>query len=128
MSTAWRARREPDFCWRTPISTLLCRRPKVKKLTEGQLAPVDSQERLLAGLLGIGALISLASLAFAWASNGSLFTGYYCASRCRVEWIVVRSLRRRGRVVVRLHRLAGGGDADCNGALGPFRPPAGSNV
>ena len=45
-------------------------------MTEGQVAPVDSQERLLAGLLGIGALISLASLAFAWASNGSLFTGY----------------------------------------------------
>ncbi|MEC8502606.1 MAG: ABC transporter permease subunit, partial [Actinomycetota bacterium] len=77
MSTAWRARREPELLLENPdFNPSLSSTQSEEEMTEGQVAPVDSQERLLAGLLGIGALISLASLAFAWASNGSLFTGY----------------------------------------------------
>ena len=77
MSTAWRARREPELLLENPdFNPSLSSAQSEEELTEGQIAPVDSRERLLAGLLGIGALISLASLAFAWASNGSLFTGY----------------------------------------------------
>ncbi|MEC7383452.1 MAG: ABC transporter permease subunit, partial [Actinomycetota bacterium] len=77
MSTAWRARREPELLLENPdFNPSLSSTQSEEEMTEGQVAPVDSQERLLAGLLGIGALISLASLVFAWASNGSLFTGY----------------------------------------------------
>ena len=77
MSTAWRARREPELLLENPdFNPSLSSTQSEEEMTEGQVAPVDSRERLLAGLLGIGALISLASLAFAWASNGSLFTGY----------------------------------------------------
>ena len=77
MSTAWRARREPELLLENPdFNPSLSSTQSEEEVTEGQVAPVDSQERLLAGLVGVGALISLASLAFAWASNGSLFTGY----------------------------------------------------
>ena len=77
MSTAWRARREPELLLENPdFNPSLSSAQSEEELTEGQVAPVDSRERSLAGLLGVGALISLSSLAFAWASNGSLFTGY----------------------------------------------------
>ena len=77
MSTAWRARREPELLLENPdFNPALSSTQSEEEITEGQVAPVDSRERLLAGLVGVGALISLASLAFAWASNGSLFTGY----------------------------------------------------
>ena len=77
MSTAWRARREPELLLENPdFNPSLSSAQSQEEVTEGEVAPVDSRERLLAGLFGVGALISLASLAFAWASNGSLFTGY----------------------------------------------------
>lgn len=77
MSTAWRARREPELLLENPdFNPTLLSAQSEEEVTEGQVAPVDSRERSLAGLFGVGALISLASLAFAWASNGSLFTGY----------------------------------------------------
>lgn len=77
MTTAWRARREPELLLENPdFNPTLSTSTGDEEVSEGQVAPLASQERLFAGLMAIGALVSLVSLTLPWASNGSLFTGY----------------------------------------------------
>lgn len=77
MTTAWRARREPELLLENPdFNPSLATSNGDEEVAEGQVAPLGSRERLLAGLMGLGAVVSLLSLAMPWASNGSLFTGY----------------------------------------------------
>lgn len=77
MTTAWRARREPELLLENPdFNPALSSSMTEDEVAEGQVAPLNSRERLLAGLMGIGAVVALLSLTLPWASNGSLFTGY----------------------------------------------------
>lgn len=77
MTTAWRARRDPELLLENPdFNPALSGSNAEEDTSEGQVAPLGSRERLLAGLMGLGAVVSLLSLALPWASNGSLFTGY----------------------------------------------------
>ncbi len=77
MSTAWKARREPELLLENPdFNPSLASSTNEEEVAEGHVAPLGSRERLLAGTVALGAVVSLLSLVLPWASNGSLFTGY----------------------------------------------------
>ena len=77
MSTAWKARREPELLLENPdFNPSLTSSANEEEVAEGHVAPLGSRERLLAGAVALGAVVSLLSLVLPWASNGSLFTGY----------------------------------------------------
>jgi len=77
MSTAWKARREPELLLENPdFNPSLASSTNEEEVAEGHVAPLGSRERLLAGMVALGAVVSLLSLVLPWASNGSLFTGY----------------------------------------------------
>ena len=77
MSTAWKARREPELLLENPdFNPSLALSTNEEEVAEGHVAPLGSRERLLAGTVALGAVVSLLSLVLPWASNGSLFTGY----------------------------------------------------
>ncbi|MGA1572169.1 MAG: ABC transporter permease [Ilumatobacteraceae bacterium] len=77
MSTAWKARREPELLLENPdFNPSLTSSANEEEVAEGHVAPLGSRERLLAGAVALGGVVSLLSLVLPWASNGSLFTGY----------------------------------------------------
>ena len=77
MSTAWKARREPELLLENPdFNPSLASSTNEEEVAEGHVAPLGLRERLLAGTVALGAVVSLLSLVLPWASNGSLFTGY----------------------------------------------------
>ncbi len=76
MTTAWRARRQPEVLLVNPDFNAAVVNTAVDDANEGQRAPMSTVERAMMGVSVVGALGVLVSMLMSWSVDGSLVTGY----------------------------------------------------